>query len=182
MNKECEYNLNLNCSMENDEFAGALEPYPPIEVEVENEYYADLLSIDFTGAVFEFTAINQYVNHEIRLTQDYCNIARTILSISKSEMMHLQMLGKLIILLGSSLSYKAHYCKKKHLWTPKYIEYKKHPKDMIIADIEAEEKAIEQYRYHIKKIDDNCIKKVLERIILDEENHIVLFKEALKTL
>lgn len=182
MNKDQEDDLTLNCSVKDVKPAMVSEVYPPLEVEKKNKHYADLLSIDYTGGVSEFTAIAQYANHEMRLTEDYCNIAKTILAISKTEMMHLQMLGSLITLLGAPLTYNARCYKKKHLWTPKYVQYKKDPKDMILADIKAEEEAIAQYRCHIKEIDDDCIIKVLERIIVDEEYHLGLFKECLKDL
>lgn len=182
MDKDNENNLSLNNCFENVKMAVVSEPYPPIKVEGKNRHYADLLSVDFTGAVSEFTAVTQYVNHEIRLKENYCNIAETVLSISISEMMHMDILGELIVLLGSSLTYNAYYCKKKHLWTPKYVEYKKTPRDMILSDIKAEEGAIAQYKDHIKRISDVYITNILKRIIKDEEHHINLFNEILESL
>lgn len=53
---------------------------------------------------------------------------------------------------------------------------------MIMADIESEKAAINQYRTHIKMINDGSINAVLERIIKDEEYHILLLQNLLKDL
>ena len=52
-------------------------------------------------------------------------------------------------------------------------------RNMIRADIEAEKAAIEQYTMHIKMIKDEDVDAVLERIIKDEEYHIMLLKALL---
>ena len=39
-------------------------PYPPIEAEERNTAYANLLSVDYCGAVSELSAITQYINNE----------------------------------------------------------------------------------------------------------------------
>jgi bacterioferritin len=51
---------------------------------------------------------------------------------------------------------------------------------MIMADIEAERSAINQYRMHQKMINDKCVNRVLERIIKDEEYHIMLLQTLMK--
>jgi bacterioferritin len=48
------------------------------------------------------------------------------------------------------------------------------------SDLEAEYKAIRNYREHIARIDEENIQALLKRIILDEEVHVLLFKEALR--
>lgn len=47
-------------------------PYPPIQVKEQNRAYANLLSIDYCGAVSEMTAITQYINNENRLSCEKC--------------------------------------------------------------------------------------------------------------
>ena len=71
-------------------------PYPPIQVKEKNRTYANLLSIDYCGAVSEMTAITQYINNENRLSCEKCPVARTILGIAMAEMIHLQKLAELI--------------------------------------------------------------------------------------
>lgn len=51
---------------------------------------------------------------------------------------------------------------------------------MLIADIEAEKAAINQYKMHISMINDDCVNDVLARIMIDEEYHIMLLQAMLK--
>ena len=69
-------------------------PYPPVQVKEKNRAYANLLSIDYCGAVSEMTAITQYINNENRLSCEKCPVARTILGIAIAEMIHLQKLAE----------------------------------------------------------------------------------------
>lgn len=46
-----------------------------------------------------------------------------------------------------------------------------------MEDIQSEQKAIDNYNYHITLIQDRYIRKLLERIIIDEVLHIKLLKE-----
>ena len=62
------------------------------------------------------------------------------------------------------------------MWTPEYLEIPENAGRMLMADIEAEKAAIRQYEMHIKMIDDRCVDAVLERIIQDEEYHIMLLR------
>ena len=64
-------------------------------------------------------------------------------------------------------------------WTPEYLDIPDKVENMLIADIEAEKAAIKQYEMHINMIGDDCVNAVLERIIRDEEYHIMLLR-ALK--
>ena len=153
-------------------------PYPPIRVRGENRRYADLLSVDYCGSVSELSAITQYINNENRLSLEQCTIAKTLLGIAMAEMMHLQKLGELIVLLGGDIDFTARTCNGQgKMWTPAYLTIPVCMKKMIIADIEAERAAIEQYEAHMKMIQDDIVNAVLKRIILDEEYHIMLLKK-----
>lgn len=178
-NTPLECAVKSTCDFKGTQPARVDKPYPPIEVERENKYYADLLSRDFCGEVSEFTAIAQYVNHELRFSLEYCEIAKTMLSISLTEMMHFEMIGSLITLLGGTVSYTASTPLGPTLWNGNFVELEDTFPDMIKADIDSEIQAIEQYRNHIEKIDDPCIDAILRRIIEDEEYHIELLTRLL---
>ncbi len=154
-------------------------PYPKIQVKSRNEQYAEILSRDFCSSVSELTAVMQYTNHEIRFKQKYCNAANTILSIAKTEMIHLQMIGEVIVLLGGSINYSYFNNGSYTRWTPEYVDFGTNYVNMILLDINDEYKAIRQYENHIKAIDDNCINTLLERIIKDEKYHIELLTRLL---
>lgn len=156
-------------------------PYPTIQVKEKNQAYANLLSIDYCGSVSELSAIAQYINNENCLSARNCPLAKTILGIAMAEMMHLQKLGELISLLGGNVDFMARQQNgRQKMWTPEYLTIPKNPQKMLLADIEAEKGAVSQYRMHIQMINDNCIKDVLERIIMDEEYHIMLLQILMK--
>lgn len=107
-------------------------------------------------------------------------MAKTLLGIAMAEMMHLQKLGELICLLGGTVDYTARMQNGRQvMWTPKFLDIPGNVRRMIMADIEAEKAAINQYRMHIKMINDRHVNAVLERIILDEEYHIMMLKTLL---
>lgn len=155
-------------------------PFPDVQVQCKNKYYAHLLNQDYCGMTSELTAITQYVNHEIRLSGKHCETARTLLSIAQAEMIHLQKLGELIVLLGQPLTYND--CEKDHtkVWTADSITLGTNYHSIICSDIEGEYGAIKQYEKHISKIDDPYIKAMLKRIAMDEHYHISLLKKCLK--
>lgn len=158
-------------------------PYPPIQVREKNQAYAKLLSTDYCGTVSEFSAIVQYINNENRLSLEMCAIAKTVLGIAIAEMVHLQKIGELIILLGGNLDFVARYGDgRQRMWTPQYVAIVDNPSEMMLAGIDAEKQAIEQYRMHIKRIDDEYVKAVLARIIQDEEYHIMILQALMKEL
>ena len=158
-------------------------PYPPIEVQGENRMYANLLSIDYCGGVSELSAITQYINNENRLSYEMCSMARTLLGIAMAEMMHLQKLGELIVLLGSNIDFIAKNNNgRQRMWTPEYLNLPETAKKMLAADIEAEKAAINQYRMHISMIKDDCVNAVLQRIIMDEEYHIMILQALMEEL
>ncbi len=176
-----------NCVLENTcSFAGVKPimadlPYPPQQIKEKNQAYANLLSVDYCGAVSEMSAITQYINNENRLSCESCALAKTILGIGMAEMMHLQKLGELIFLLGGQVDFTARLRGgKRKLWTPEYLTIPGCARRMLLADIEAERAAIEQYELHINMIKDSCVTAVLARIIKDEEYHIMLLKALLK--
>lgn len=176
-------NLSNTCS-----FAGVKPimmdlPYPEIQVENQNCAYAQLLAIDYCGAVSELSAITQYINNENRLSCEKCAISRTILGIAMAEMMHLQKLGELIWLLGGKVDFTAKTPKGNFkLWTPEYLDIPENPYKMLEADIAAEKDAIKQYEMHINMINDDCVRAVLKRIIKDEEYHIMILKALIASL
>lgn len=156
-------------------------PWPDIQVRGQNQIYANLLSADYCGSTSEMSAITQYINNENRLSGRNCPLARTILGIAMAEMMHLQKLGELIFLLGGNVDFVARHPNGKNvMWTPGYLNIPENRRKMLMADIEAERSAINQYRMHVKVISDDCVNRVLERIIKDEEYHIMILQELLK--
>lgn len=155
-------------------------PYPSVQVREKNQSYANLLSVDYCGSVSEMSAITQYINNENRLSCDKCPTAKIVLGIAMAEMIHLQKLGELIFLLGGNIVYTAKYQNgKERMWTPQYLSISENIREMILMDIKSEKEAINQYKMHMKMIKDDCVNAVLERIVKDEEYHIMTLQALL---
>ncbi|MFA5602555.1 MAG: manganese catalase family protein [Bacilli bacterium] len=153
------------------------ELYPPIKVQSKNKYYAEILMNDYAGIVSEMSAINQYL-YAYFISDTNKEIAELFENISITEMLHLEILAKLITLLGEKPVYRGGY-NTNNYWSGKYIFYKDNIKNQLEYSIETEKKAIQNYLNDINLIKDRYIQDVLKRIILDEEVHIKLFEQSL---
>ena len=145
-------------------------PYPDIKVEKENIEYAKLLMYPYASMVSEDTATHLYMYQSFILDD---NIGKILENIAIVEMNHLEMLAKTINLLGLKPEYKSNDIP----WTSNYVNYNTNLKDILKINIEAETLAIKNYQNLIKVINDKYIKKMLERIIVDEEIHLKIFND-----
>ena len=145
-------------------------PYPDIKVEKENIEYAKLLMYPYASMISEDTATHLYMYQSFILDD---NIGKILENIAIVEMNHLEMLAKTINLLGLKPEYKSNDIP----WTSNYINYTNNLKDILKINIEAETLAIKNYQNLIKVINDKYIKKMLERIIVDEEIHLKIFND-----
>lgn len=158
-------------------------PYPPVQVREKNPAYANLLSVDYCGAVSEMSAITQYINNENRLSCGKCEMAKNILGIAMAEMIHLQKLGEMIHLLGGDIDFMAKNCHgESRMWTPEYLTLPEDPGKMLAAGVESERGAIRQYRMHMRMMNDPHVNAVLARIIKDEEYHIMMLQTLMKEM
>ena len=145
-------------------------PYPDIKVEKENIEYAKLLMYPYASMISEDTATHLYMYQSFILDN---NIGKILENIAIVEMHHLEMLAKTINLLGLKPEYKSNDIP----WTSNYVNYNTNLKDILKINIEAETLAIKNYQNLIKVINDKYIKKMLERIIVDEEIHLKIFND-----
>ena len=145
-------------------------PYPDIKVEIENIEYAKLLMYPYASMISEDTATHLYMYQSFILDD---NIGKILENIAIVEMHHLEMLAKTINLLGLKPEYKSNDIP----WTSNYVNYNTNLKDILKINIEAETLAIKNYQNLIKVINDKYIKKMLERIIVDEEIHLKIFND-----
>lgn len=152
-------------------------PYPEPKVEKPNVQYANILLKDYAGGVSEFTAVSLYSYQHFVSDGTYEDYAELVAGISVAEMKHLELLGETIKLLGVKPIYYDNANPPGRLWTSGYVNFTVSIKEMLTEDINSEMMAIENYKYHISVIDDKYIKKLLQRIIDDEELHVKLFRE-----
>ncbi len=147
-------------------------PYPPVEVRCPNPAYAALLQKAYAGHVSEFTAIAQYFYHHIQLKGCYPDVAEALEEIAIQEMHHLELLAECIVKLGGDPVLAVSTRKGVQWWRGNMADCSKQFSLMLLKDIQGEYAAIADYRSIISCIDDECVIALLERIILDEEEHI----------
>ncbi len=156
------------------------EPYPEIKVRKHNRMYADLLMEDYSGAVSELTATLQYMYHSFEFKDKYEGLSDLLEKVAIIEMIHLEVLAEAIIALGGNPVYKSGGLMNKKYWNAEMVDYGRNLCGRLESDLQAEYAAIRHYREHIARIDDPNIQALLKRIILDEEVHVILFKEAIE--
>jgi len=115
-----------------------------------------LLNEDLEG---EHGAIIQYLTHAYAMGEG--EMTCEIEAIAREEMRHLDWLADTIVGLGGTPSLKR----------GKMRTEGKSVSDWMKNDVLAEEDAISMYKEHIKAIGDRKIKRLLKRILSDEESH-----------
>lgn len=148
-------------------------PYPEIEVEPCLPQ-AKLLMPSYAGAGGELTAILTYT------FQGYTHVRqpelnKALMGIARSEMRHHELLGTTIFKLGGYPVMGA-----RTYWNGNMVNYTLSPHKFLEQNIAAEESAIANYERTILNLSVESVKMLLERIILDEEIHIKIFKELLR--
>lgn len=153
------------------------KPYPKVEVEKKNLEYAFLLLEDYAGVTSENTASHLYAYQSLIAEPSYLEYSKIVMEIAQVEMTHLNLLGKTIKKLGQLPVYGTISSDKiPRLWTAGSIKYNISLKEMLQIDIVSELEAIKNYQRHLVLINDQYIKKLIERIIEDEKLHLTIFK------
>lgn len=154
-------------------------PYPEIQVQGKNPYYARLLMQDYAGPAGEMTAANQYIYHHT-MAEDAPEAAAALESISIVEMMHMEKLAKAIRLLGLDPYIKEG--PEAPAWSSDSIQYGLTLAERLHLDLAGEYAAIYNYEKHIRMIDDPHLKALLRRIVQDETLHAERFRQLIRQL
>lgn len=160
--------------MENINYSSEL-PYPQIEVET-NLPLAKMLMPLYAGINSETTAVMTYT-YQSYVTPSFKEISSILENIAIVEMRHHEILGKLIFALGGYPVIGA-----RQYWNGSMANYTLNPKKFLKQNIEAERNAISNYEQTILAIDNENVKSILARIILDEEVHVKIFEKLLNDL
>jgi bacterioferritin len=108
----------------------------------------------------EHGAIIQYLTHAYAMGEG--EIACEIEALAREEMRHLDWLAETIVELGGTPSLNRG---KMLMGGKSVVEWMKN-------DVALEEGAITTYREHVRAVDDPKIKRLLQRILSDEESHL----------
>lgn len=153
---------------------GSELPYPEIVVE-KNIPDSKLLMPSYGGPSGEATAIMTYSFQHFITEQD--ELASALIGIAITEMKHFSLLGECIYRLGGYPIVGG-----RTYWNGSFVNYTLDKRKFLEQNIMAEETAILNYERTILNLSQESVKLLLERIILDEEVHIKIFKELLNGL
>jgi bacterioferritin len=116
----------------------------------------ELLNLDIEG---EHGAIIQYLLHAYGMGEG--EMSCEIEALAREEMRHLDWLAETVVELGGTPSLKRGNMRMGGKAVPEWMT----------NDVLLEEDAIRLYKEHIKAVDDSKIKRLLKRILSDEESH-----------
>jgi len=122
-----------------------------------------LLQDDLAG---EHAAIIQYLQHVWRMGDAGGDIPCEVQEIARDEMRHFRWLAELVVDLGADPTIERDVI---------YINGSP-PADLMLLDVDAEDRAIAQYVAHTREIDDRRVVRVIERILVDERAHREMFR------
>lgn len=155
-------------------------PYPPLAVVEQNPSYARILMEDTGGPQGELTATCQYLYDNWCLEPRLEHIADTLKRISEVEMHHLDLLSRLILMLGGDPRYQTFDGETPIPWTSGVLRYSTDPNRILRYSIYLEERAVRTYRSQAARIKDPNVSAILLRIALDEQVHAEVLKELLR--
>lgn len=141
------------------------------------------LSPAYAGREGELTAVLQYVYQSVLL--DGCGKteeAKTVLKIAIEEMGHLEKIGSILVSLGVPPVYTACPPYPVAYYSAANVDYVKPLPLMMEADIRAEKGAIAYYTRILRTIDDEAVCAEIRKIRADEERHLAMFEEILRSI
>lgn len=155
-------------------------PYPEIAVSGPNLRYAGQLTQDISESKGEMTAIYQYLYQSWMLgplADD--GLAALLHRIAEVEMRHMDMLGRMAVLLGGCPRCRVNPRDSRTAWNGNMINDRTNIVQMLNNNIFLEESAVRQYQTQAQAIRDAKVSALLSRIALDEQIHANLFKDFL---
>lgn len=152
-------------------------PYPQIRVEEKHPAYIKEILSNLGGEDSEMSAVSLYVYNHL-VTAEHPEMSAIFRQISMEEMRHLSIFGQIALQLGADPRLWQQKGRKHIYWSPSYHRYTRKPRQIISNALYSEYLAVDKYTKQAKMIQDASIVENLQRIIIDEQQHIA----ALKTL
>ena len=148
-------------------------PYPETDITEKSPFEVRLLMPAYGGSGSETTAIMTYIYQAYVLGKTYPEIATALENISMTEMHHHEILGEAIVALGGT----PYIGGNRNFWQGGFVNYTRNVSEIIKADIIGEKEAIKYYNEIADRTQMESVRKMVERIILDEEIHVATLNE-----
>lgn len=151
------------------------KPYPEIENAKEDFQTVAILKNLATSRYGELNGVLQYIYQSVIADQVDEDIASVFEEIGVVEMMHLDMLMHAIVDFGGNPKYED---AQGTPYNVSNVNYSTKLKDMLEGNIKGEQMAIQNYTQAISKVKNESLRRLLERILEDEERHLEIFKSV----
>lgn len=137
----------------------------------------------YAGREGELTAVLQYVFQSVVFgEQGRGDLSKRIVAIAVEEMRHLETLATVIGKLGALPVFTACPPYPVGYYSASCVNYTKIPRQMLSADICAEENAIACYEDILCRIKNPPVAAIVSAILEDEKRHLCAFNQMLSEL
>lgn len=153
-------------------------PYPKVD-NTNDLYSAEVISHAYATLQGELSATLQYVFQHFQFDQIDSEDAETLMEISLAEMKHFELLGESILALGGQPTY-VQFPGSKVWYNTSTVSQSTTPQKMLMDDIVGEMGAIECYQKMLQVLKNEQVSALIERIILDEQLHLLTLKKLLE--
>lgn len=156
-------------------------PFPSTNNVTPDALTLRIISPEYASPSGELTAILQYIYQSFFFKKDgYNEIADTLESIAIAEMIHFKLLGNTVLALGAAPIYTQYPPSPFNFYSTKYVTYSRTLKDMLADDIRAERHAIRSYENMLRRLKNQQVSAIIERILQDERLHLQTFTQILE--
>ena len=155
------------------------KPYPEIVNATDDRETVSILKNLATSKTGELGGVLQYIYQSVVSNNANEDISSIFEEIGIVEMMHLDLLMHAIVDFGGIPKYED---AMGNPFNVSNINYSLKLKDMLQNNIKDEQMGIEDYSRAISRVKNLSLKELLERIKLDEERHLQIFKQILNNV
>lgn len=155
-------------------------PYPPLCIERPNPAYAAEMLSNLGACCSEMSTVSLYIYNSTILTDRNPEYAQIFHKLGMVEMHHLNIFSHLAHMLGADPRLWTCSGKRPCYWSPACNRYPMQPEPLIRNSLQGEQDTILKYRRQAAQICDAHVVDLLNRIILDEQLHVQIFREMLE--
>ena len=149
-------------------------PYPRIGAGKPDRRCAGMVMVPYIGQGGELASVMQYHYSYLICRRRRLNVMADVFAcIAETELTHMNLLGDLIFALDGVPDFRFADARGR------FAMLGDSPERLLAAAISGEERSIRGYRRLIETAENPAVTEMAERIILDEERHLAIFRKLL---
>ncbi len=165
--------------MQNFTSFSAPDPWPPVRVERPNPLYAAEMLSNLGACDSKMSAAALYFYNSTVLSDAEPAFSGIFHRISIVEMHHLEIFARLAHLLGADPRLWSFSSSSPCWWSPACNRYPTRLPALLQNSLACEQNAVLKYRRQAARICDAYLADLLNRIVLDEQLHMEIFRQML---